>query len=136
MFIECQTHYDKSISYNVNNLVFVGEMKEKVSLLFDNGTFVHLPDEYVSIVKELIELSKVEISPFLYVQFTTRKEERIAFPVKRIFSITEEESTTAVLFNDGTRIEVLEDYDTVLARIRSKVKQGLEQPNEDKKTKS
>ena len=73
MFIECQTHYDKSISYNVNNIVFIGEMKEKVSLLFDNGTFVYLPDEYVSIVKELIELSKVEISPFLYVQFTTRK---------------------------------------------------------------
>ena len=136
MFIECQTHYDKQISYNVNNVVFVGEMKEKVSLLFDNGTFVYLPDEYVSIVKELIEISKVEISPFLYVQFTTKKEERIAFPVKRIFSITEEETTTAILFTDGTRIEVFEDYNTVLARVRSKIKQGLERPNKIEETKS
>ena len=55
MFIECQTQFDKAILYNVNNIVFVGDMKDKVSLLFDDGTFYQLPDEYNSIVKKIIE---------------------------------------------------------------------------------
>lgn len=136
MFIEYEKNDGKLISINVNNIVFVGEMKEKVSLYFTNGTFLHLPDEYVSIVKRFIELSKVEISSSLYVQFSTKKDERIAFPIKRIFSILEEENTTAILFDDGTRIEVLEDYTAVIARINGKLEQGLNAPNRNEETKS
>ena len=117
MFIECENHYGKR-SYNVNNIVFVGEMKDKVSLYFDNGTFLHLSDDYVFIVKRFIEITKIEISSSVYVQFTTKKDERIAFPVKR------------------TRIEVLEDYDTVLSRINSKIGIPLEHLKIDEEIKN
>lgn len=135
MFIECENHYGKR-SYNVNNIVFVGEMKDKVSLYFDNGTFLHLSDDYVSIVKRFIEITKIEISSSVYVQFTTKKDERIAFPVKRIFSIWEENGFTSILFNDCTRIEVLEDYDAVLSRINSKIGIPLEHIKIDEEIKN
>ena len=136
MFIECQTHYDKAIFYNVHTIVFVGEMKDKVSLQFIDGSFCNISDEYVAIVKKIIELSKIEISPFLFVQFTTKKEERIAFPVRRIFFILEEENFTAVMFDDGTRIEVVEDFETVIGRIYGKLNYAVECTNNKAETKS
>ena len=136
MFIECQTHYDKAVFYNVHSIVFVGENKHKVSLQFVDGSFCNISDEYVAIVKRIIELAKIEISPFLFVQFTTKKEERIAFPVRRIFYILEEENFTAIMFNDGTRIEVIEDYETVIGRIYGKLNYAVERPNNIEETKS
>lgn len=120
MFIEFQTKDDKAISYNVGNIVFIGEMKENVSVMFDDNTHVIFPDEYVAVVKKLIGLSRT-VEPSAYVQFTTKKEERIAFPVRRIFYVLEQEHTTAIMFNDGTRIEVVEDYESVMRRIYVKI---------------
>ncbi len=120
MFIEFQTKDDKAISYNVSNIVFIGEMKENVSVMFDDNSHVIFPDEYVAVVKRLIGLSKT-VDPSAYVQFTTKKEERIAFPVRRVFYILEQEHTTAIMFNDGTRIEVLEEYESVMKRIYVKI---------------
>ena len=120
MFIEFQTKEDKAISYNVGNIVFIGEMKENVSVMFDDNTHAIFPDEYVAVVKKLIGLSRT-VEPSAYVQFTTKKEERIAFPVRRIFYVLEQEHTTAIMFNDGTRIEVVEDYESVMRRIYEKI---------------
>ena len=120
MFIEFQTKDDKAISYNVGNIVFIGEMKENVSVMFDDNTHAIFPDEYVAVVKKLIGLSRT-VEPSAYVQFTTKKEERIAFPVRRIFYVLEQEHTTAIMFNDGTRIEVVEDYESVMRRIYEKI---------------
>ncbi|MBQ5929968.1 MAG: hypothetical protein IIX02_04160 [Clostridia bacterium] len=120
MFIEFQTKDDKAISYNVGNIVFIGEMKENVSVMFDDNTHVIFPDEYVAVVKKLIGLSRT-VEPSAYVQFTTKKEERIAFPVRRIFYVLAQEHTTAIMFNDGTRIEVVEDYESVMRRIYVKI---------------
>lgn len=136
MFIECQTQFGKAILYNVNNIVFVGDMKDKVSFQLDDGTFCQFPDEYNSIVKRIIELSKLEPSPSAYIQFTTKKEERIAFPIRRIFYIIEQTSTTAIMFNDGTRIELLEDFETVASRILARFDQAVEYPNSNQESKS
>lgn len=136
MFIECQTQFGKAILYNVNNIVFVGDMKDKVSFQLDDGTFCQFPDEYNSIVKRIIELSKLEPSPSAYIQFTTKKEERIAFPIRRIFYIIEQTSTTAIMFNDGTRIELLEDFETVASRILARFDQAVEYPKNNQESKS
>lgn len=136
MFIECQTQFDKAILYNVNNIVFVGDMKDKVSLLFDDGTFYQLPDEYNSIVKRIIELSKLEPRPSAYIQFTTNKEERISFSLRRVFYILEQETTTAVMFNDGTRIELLDDFSTVAKRVLDRFEYAVERTQGNEKTKS
>ena len=136
MFIEFQTKDDKAISYNVNNLVFVGEMKGSVSVMFDDGTHAILHDEYADVVKRLINLSKVEIHPFTYVQFLTKKEERIAFPVRRVFYILEQDGGTAIMFNDGTRIEILDEYGDVIKRIYAKLETAVERPNDTEETKS
>ena len=85
MFIEFQTKDDKAISYNVNNIVFVGDMKESVSVMFDDNSHVIFTDEYGGVVKRLIGLTKAIVDPSVYVQFETRKEERIAFPIRRLF---------------------------------------------------
>ena len=124
MFIEFQTKDDKTIFYNVNDLVFIGEMDENVSVMFDDGTHAILPDEYAEVVKKVIGLSKTIIDPSLYVQFSTKKEERIAFPIRRVFYILEKDIGTAVMFNDGTRIELLDDCDDVIKRISAKL--GIE----------
>ena len=136
MFIECQTQFDKAILYNVNNIVFVGDMKDKVSLLFDDGTFYQLPDEYNSIVKRIIELSKLEPRPSAYIQFTTNKEERISFSLRRVFYILEQETTTAVMFNDGTRIELLDDFSTVAKRVLDRFEYAVERTQGNEKIKS
>ena len=136
MFIECQTQFGKAILYNVNNIVFVGDMKDKVSFQLDDGTFCQFPDEYNSIVKRIIELSKLEPSPSAYIQFTTKKEERIAFPIRRIFYIIEQTSTAAIMFNDGTRIELLEDFETVASRILARFDQAVEYPKSNQESKS
>ena len=136
MFIECQTQFDKAILYNVNNIVFVGDMKDKVSLLFDDGTFYQLPDEYNSIVKRIIELSKLEPRPSAYIQFTTNKEERISFSLRRVFYILEQETTTAVMFNDGTRIDLLDDFSTVAKRVLDRFEYAVERTQGNEKTKS
>ena len=136
MFIEFQTKDDKAIFYNVENIVFVGEMNESVSILFYDGTHFILPDEYVHVVKRLIELSKLIVNPSVYVQFETKKEERIAFPLRRVFYILEQEETTAIMFNDGTRIEVLQDYTAVIKAINGKIEQAVERPTTARETKS
>ena len=136
MFIECQTQFDKAILYNVNNIVFVGDMKDKVSLLFDDGTFYQLPDEYNSIVKRIIELSKLEPRPSAYIQFTTNKEERISFSLRRVFYILEQETTTAVMFNDGTRIDLLDDFSTVAKRVLDRFEYAVERTQGNEKIKS
>lgn len=136
MFIEFQTKDDKAIFYNVENIVFVGEMNESVSILFYDGTHFILPDEYVHVVKRLIELSKLIVNPSVYVQFETKKEERIAFPIRRVFYILEQEETTAIMFNDGTRIEVLQDYTAVIKAINGKIEQAVERPTTARETKS
>lgn len=136
MFIECQTQFGKAILYNVNNIVFVGDMKDKVSFQLDDGTFCQFPDEYNSIVKRIIELSKLEPSPSAYIQFMTKKEERIAFPIRRIFYIIEQTSNTAIMFNDGTRIELLEDFETVASRILARFDQAVEYPKSIQESKS
>ena len=136
MFIEFQTKDDKSIFYNVNNLVFIGEMNENVSVMFNDGTHAILPDEYAEVVKKVIGLSKTVIDPSLYVQFSTKKEERIAFPIKRIFYVLEEEDGTAIMFSDGTRIEITEEIETVMKRIVTKLDIGVERPNNAEKIKS
>ena len=79
MFIEFQTKDDKSISYNVEKLVFVGEMGEDVSVMFEDGTHALFPDEYVSFVKRLIGLTKTIANPSVYMQFETKKQERIDY---------------------------------------------------------
>ena len=135
MFIEFQTKDDKAISYNVNNIVFVGEMKESVSVMFDDNSHVIFTDEYVAVVKKLIGLSRT-VDPSVYVQFTTKKEERIAFPLRRVFYILEEETNTAIMFNDGTRIEVIEEYSAVMKRIYSKLDIAVERPNNLEESKS
>ena len=126
IFIEFQTKDDKAISYNVENVVFVGEMKDKVSILLSDGTHLLLSDEYVSVVKDLIEKTKSLIDPSVYMQFETKKEERIAFPIRRVFYILEKEETTAIMFNDGTRIEVMSDYGSVMKRINSRFEVAVE----------
>ena len=136
MFIEFQTKDDKAISYNVNNIVFVGEMKESVSVMFDDNSHVIFTDEYGVIVKRLIGLTKAIVDPSVYVQFETRKEERIAFPIRRVFYILEQETATAIMFNDGTRIEVLQDYSTVMKSINGKVEKAVECPTATEKIKS
>ena len=136
MFIEFQTKDDKAIFYNVRNIVFVGEMKDSVSIMFEDGTHAILPDEYVAVVKKLIELSKIIVNLSMYVQFETKKQERIAFPIRRVFYILEQENNTAIMFNDGTRIEVLEDYKTVLERIFKKLDIGVERLSFTEETKS
>lgn len=135
MFIEFQTKDDKAISYNVSNIVFVGEMKESVSVMFDDNSHVIFTDEYVAVVKKLIGLSRT-VDPSVYVQFTTKKEERIAFPLRRVFYILEEETNTAIMFNDGTRIEVIEEYSAVMKRIYSKLDIAVELPNNLEESKS
>ena len=135
MFIEFQMNDDKAISYNVSNIVFVGEMKENVSIMFDDNSHVIIPDEYVAVVKKLIGLSR-RVNPSVYVQFTTKKEERIAFPLRRVFYILEQETTTAIMFNDGTRIEVIEDYEAVMKRLFEKIEVAEERPNSTNETKS
>ena len=135
MFIEFQTKDDKAISYNVSNIVFVGEMKESVSVMFDDDSHVLFTDEYVAVVKKLIGLSRT-VDPSVYVQFTTKKEERIAFPLRRVFYILEEETNTAIMFNDGTRIEVIEEYSAVMKRIYSKLDIAVERPNNLEESKS
>lgn len=135
MFIEFQMNDDKAISYNVSNIVFVGEMKENVSIMFDDNSHVIIPDEYVAVVKKLIGLSR-RVNPSVYVQFTTKKEERIAFPLRRVFYILEQETTTAIMFNDGTRIEVIEDYEAVMKRLFEKIEVAEERSNSTKETKS
>lgn len=135
MFIEFQTKDDKAISYNVSNIVFVGEMKESVSVMFDDNSHVIFTDEYVAVVKKLIGLSRT-VDPSVYVQFTTKKEERIAFPLRRVFYILEEETNTAIMFNDGTRIEVIEEYSAVMKRIYSKLDIAVERPNNLEESKS
>jgi len=136
MFIECQTISDKSILYNVNNIVFIGDMKDKVSILFDDGTFYQISDEYNSIVKKIIELSRLEPRPSEYIQFTTNKEERISFSIRRVFYILEQESTTAIMFIDGTRIELLEDFSTVAKRVLGRFEYAVEQPKSNQEIKS
>ena len=136
MFIEFQTKDDKAISYNVNNIVFIGEMKENVSVMFDDNSHVIFTDEYGVVVKRLIGLSKVIVDLSVYVQFETRKEERIAFPIRRVFYILEQETATAIMFNDGTRIEVLQDYDTVMKTINAKVEKAVERLNTTEEIKS
>ena len=136
MFIECQTISDKSILYNVNNIVFIGDMKDKVSILFDDGTFYQISDEYNSIVKKIIELSRLEPRPLEYIQFTTNKEERISFSLRRVFYILEQESTTAIMFIDGTRIELLEDFSTVAKRVLGRFEYAVEQPKSNQEIKS
>ena len=128
MFIEFQTKDDKSIFYNVHNVVFIGEMDEQVSVLFDDGTHAIVPDEYAEVVKKVIELTKPVINPSMFVQLTTKKEERLAVPLRRIFYILEQEETTAIMFNDGTRIEVLDEHDAVLKRIYEKLNIGVKIP--------
>lgn len=128
MFIEFQTKDDKAISYNVENVVFVGEMKDKVSVLLSDGTHLLLSDEYVFVVKDLIEKTKSLIDLSVYVQFETKKEERIAFPIRRVFYILEQEETSAIMFNDGTRIEILGEYADVMERIRRKIDFGVIRP--------
>lgn len=135
MFIEFQTKDDKAISYNVSNIVFVGEMKESVSVMFDDNSHVIFTDEYVAVVKKLIGLSRT-VDPSVYVQFTTKKEERIAFSLRRVFYILEEETNTAIMFNDGTRIEVIEEYSAVMKRIYSKLDIAVERPNNLEESKS
>lgn len=135
MFIEFQMNDDKAISYNVSNIVFIGEMKENVSIMFDDNSHVIIPDEYVAVVKKLIGLSR-RVNPYVYVQFTTKKEERIAFPLRRVFYILEQETTTAIMFNDGTRIEVIEDYEAVMKRLFEKIEVAEERSNSTKETKS
>ena len=136
MFIEFQSKDDKAISYNVNNIVFIGEMKENVSVMFDDNSHVIFTDEYGVVVKRLIGLSKVIVDLSVYVQFETRKEERIAFPIRRVFYILEQETATAIMFNDGTRIEVLQDYDTVMKTINAKVEKAVERLNTTEEIKS
>ena len=136
MFIEFQTQFDKSILYNVNNIVFIGDMKEKVSLLFNDGTFSQIPDEYNSVVKKIIELSRLEPCPSAYIQFTTNKEERIVFSLRQVFYILEEESTTAVMLNDGTRIELLEDFSTVAKRVLDRFEKAVKLSNNHQENKS
>ena len=136
MFIECQTQFGKAILYNVNNIVFVGDMKDKVSFQLDDGTFCQFPDEYNSIVKRIIELSKLEPSPSAYIQFTTNKEERISFSLRRVFYILEQETTTAVMFNDGTRIELLDDFSTVAKRVLDRFEYAVERTQGNEKIKS
>lgn len=135
MFIEFQMKDDKAISYNASNIVFVGEMKESVSVMFDDNSHVIFTDEYVAVVKKLIGLSRT-VDPSVYVQFTTKKEERIAFPLRRVFYILEEETNTAIMFNDGTRIEVIEEYSAVMKRIYSKLDIAVERPNNLEESKS
>ena len=135
MFIEFQTKDDKAISYNVNNVVFVGEMNESVSVMFDDSSHVLFADEYVDVVKRLIGLSR-NVDPSVYVQFFTKKEERIAFPLRRVFYILEQETNTAIMFNDGTRIEVVEEYGAVMKRIYNKIDIAVERPNNIEKTQS
>ena len=136
MFIECQTISDKSILYNVNNIVFIGDMKDKVSILFDDGTFYQISDEYNSIVKKIIELARLEPRPSEYIQFTTNKEERISFSIRRVFYILEQGSTTAIMFIDGTRIELLEDFSTVAKRVLRRFEYAVEQPKSNQEIKS
>ena len=136
MFIEFETKDDKRIFYNVNNVVFVGEMADKVSIMFDDGTHAIYPDEYMNVAKKFIELSKIVVDSSMYVQFTTRKDERIAFPIKRIFYALEEEDGTAIMFNDGTRIEITEEIEMVIKRIIAKLDIGVERPNNTEKIKS
>ena len=136
MFIEFQTKDDKSIFYNVHNVVFIGEMDEQVSVLFDDGTHAIVPDEYAEVVKKVIELTKPVINPSMFVQLTTKKEERIAVPLRRIFYILEQEETTAIMFNDGTRIEVLDEHGAVLKRIYEKLNIGVKYPKNDEKSKN
>ena len=133
MFIEFQTKDDKAIYYNVSNIVFVGEMGETVSILFDDGTHALLSDEYVAVVKKLIELSRT-VDPCVYVQFMTKKNERIAFPIRRVFYILEQETNTAIMFNDGTRIEVIDECETVIKRIYSKLDIAVERPTTAEET--
>ena len=123
MFIEFQTKDDKRISYNVEKIVFVGEMNEDVSVMFIDGTHVIFPDEYVSTVKNLIKLSREIPVSCVFAQFKTKKEERIAFPLGRVFFILEETNdTTIIMFDDGTRIIVIDDYEIVINRIKDKLK--------------
>lgn len=136
MFIEFQTNDDKAISYNVNNLVFVGEMKDSVSVMYDDGTHAVFPDEYTAVVKKLIGLAKIVVYPYMYVQFETKKGERIAFPIVRIFYILEQECSTAIMFNDGTRIEVVDKYAAVLEKIYSRLDIGVIRSSGDEELKS
>lgn len=136
MFIEFQTKDDKAISYNVNNLVFVGEMKENVSVMFEDGTHVLFTDEYNDVVKKLLSLSKIVADSAMFIQFDTKKNERIAFPIRRVFYILEQDFNTAIMFNDGTRIEVTDEYSTVMKRINSRLDVGVIRPNNIEETKS
>ena len=136
MFIEFQTKDDKSISYNVEKLVFVGEMGEDVSVMFEDGTHALFPDEYVSFVKRLIGLAKTVANPSVYMQFETKKHERIAFPIRRVFYILELKETTAIMFDDGTRIEVLDNYSDVMERIYKRIDTALIRTNSTDEIKS
>lgn len=136
MFIEFQTKGDKSVLYNVNNIVFVGEMKDSVSVMFDDCSHVIFPDEYVDVVKRVIELSKVVVAPSVFVQFDTKKEERIAIPIRRVFYILEQENTTAIMFNDGTRIEVLQDFGAVKKSVYGKIETAVFRPTVAQESKS
>ena len=136
MFIEFQTKDDKAISYNVEKLVFVGEMGEDVSVMFEDGTHALFPDEYVSFVKRLIALTKTIADPSVFMQFETKKQERIAFPIRRVFYILEQENTTAVMFDDGTRIEVLGKYSDIMERIYKRIDTAVIRSNSLEETKS
>ena len=136
MFIEFQTKDDKAISYNVEKLVFVGEMGENVSVMFEDGTHALFPDEYVSFVKRLISLTKTIADPSVFMQFETKKQERIAFPIRRVFYILEQENTTAVMFDDGTRIEVLGKYSDIIERIYKRIDTAVIRSNSLEETKS
>ena len=136
MFIEFQTKDDKSISYNVEKLVFVGEMGEDVSVMFEDGTHALFPDEYVSFVKRLIALTKTVADPSVFMQFETKKQERIAFPIRRVFYILEQENTTAIMFDDGTRIEVLGNYSDIMQRIYKRIDTVVIRTNESMESKN
>ena len=133
MFIEFQTKDDKAISYNVEKL---GEMGEDVSVMFYDGTHALFPDEYVSFVKRLIALTKTIADPSVFMQFETKKQERIAFPIRRVFYILEQENTTAVMFDDGTRIEVLGKYSDIMERIYKRIDTAVIRSNSLEETKS
>ena len=134
MFVEFHTAEDSRVAYNVKDILFVGEAGENASLMFADGSFVEIPDKYIDIAKRIAAKAKRLVAPAVFAQFSTKKEERIAYNLYRVFLIEEYESGTVFVFDDGTRLEALEEYDVVMERIAEKIDKALKLPNESPKT--
>ena len=100
-------------------------MGEKSSLMFADGSFVEIPDNYINIAKSIAAKAKMLVAPAVFVQFGTKKEERIAYNLYRVFCIEEYEDGTIFVFDDGTRLEVQEEYTVVMERIAEKIDKVL-----------